>query len=293
MPTDVFGVEMLYPTKAGGNTWFSTAWSSNGSRDVDQNEYDPFDSRLGSTSAVLRINGDGTARSCPSDLPDETGQRTWVVGDNGGYSGWKNTEMTVYIKIVGACPQIHLRSRSNHFGVNNEPYGNISCALGEANCGFGAYLVKWENNTAATDYVMTEVEPMHPFYKRALDKHAITDIPDNTWIGYKQVTYDLCNMVKVEGYILRDVSNQNWVKDTEYIFRGEDVPDVAGHPSDQPCISACLGLGDNVAANLTKNTVWQNPGKWCWIRLEALVAGEISNVDLKYFSVREISLPYT
>jgi hypothetical protein len=286
MAVDKYGIKKICASKDGGRSWYSDAWSKGPVRVVGQNEFDPVDPKLGMTAAELTINGDGTATVAKDVAPgDYSGGRVFVSGP------WKNTEMTAYIRLRGNCPQIHLRSRSNHHGVQSLPYGHpVVITPHDTSPGWGNYLVKWENNSSPPDYVMIEVEPFHPVYKRELDKHTITDIPSNTWLGFKQITRNIVNSrkVRVEGYINRDISSQsNWVKDTAFTFTGDNVDVVTTGFED--VIEYCLDKGDRVSGDVGRYTVWRHFGKWCWLRFEGLANPGISNIDIKYFSIREIN----
>jgi hypothetical protein len=289
MANDKFGVKKICVSKDRGRSWYSDAWSKP-TRVIGQNEFDPYDSRFGMTSSELTVNGDGTATVAKDVAPgDYTGGRVFVSGP------WKNTEMTVYVRLRGDCPQIHLRSRSNHHGCQGLPYGHpVVAGPDDTSPGWGNYLVKWENNTPNPDKVMVEVEVFHPVYKRALDRHDIDPIPQDTWLGFKQITRNIVNSrkVRVEGYINRDVSSQsNWVKDTSYTFTGENVDvDPTGH---EAAVEYCLDKGDRVSGDLDRYTVWRDFGKWCWLRFEGLSNPGISNIDLKFFSIREINYSLT
>jgi hypothetical protein len=280
MATDRFGVKQLYSSLDNGRKWDSVSWNNKKTRTVTPNKYDPYDSELGVCSGNIKINGKGTATIAPKTSTLTRGQRTYISGP------WRNTEMTVYVKVRGQCPSFQMRSRSNHDGCQGQPYGFPVQVDGQSvSCGFGNYLVKWSDNN--DNKVMCEVEPFHSIYKRALNKHDSVQPPLNIWTGYKQVTGDYgTDKVKVEGYILRDVANQEgWFKDVEYLFDGTNANiDMTGK---EGLIEYCRNSGDKVSGDVNKNTVWRNSGKWCWLRFEGLDRG-IWDIDLKYFSVREI-----
>jgi hypothetical protein len=279
MAPDKCDIKELYPSLEGGKKWYSTVWGNNLTRIITPNKFDPYDDKLGVCSGNLRINGDGTATVAPKTDKLTRGQRTYISGP------WRNTEMTVYVRVRGHCPSFQMRSRSNHDGCQGLPYGFPVHIEGQSvSCGFGGYLVKWSDNN--DNKVMCEVELFHSIYKRALNKHDSLQPPLNIWTGYKQVTCDYgSDKVKLEGYILHNVENQNWVKDVEYLFDDKNADiEMTGKES---LIEYCRNRGDKVSGDVNRNTVWRHSGKWCWLRFEGLDRG-IWDTDLKYFSVREI-----
>jgi len=275
MTLDKFGIVELYPTT--GSEWYSTAWYNGHARTVIPDRFDPYDSKLGVTSSNLRIHGNGEATASPRIVSQ--GHRVYVKGK------WHNTETTIFAKVRGTCPSLQIRSRSNHHGPQKLPYGvatgvpNGSSTI--SSCGFGNYLVKWSQH--GDNMVSVELEGIHNLYRRKLNRHSSIQPPKNQWTGYKQVTRDYGNNIKVEGWILRNVFNQStWFKDIEFVFDGYNATiDITGKSK---ILAYCADKGDKISGNLNCNQIWHGYGLWSWVRLE----GDIKDVDLKYYSVREI-----
>lgn len=282
---DVFGILMFYPTKPGGRQWLSTLWNNGHPRTLSTNTFDPDDSSLGfhlgspSPTRTFVINGDGTA-TMPETMGDADSRRIFINGPS-----WLNTEMTVYSRWRTAIwKSFQLRSRSNHHGTQDLPFGHD--AANDISCGFGNYLVKWSE--AGDNTVSTEVEVIHDLYKRHLAENSYVVPSINVWTGHKQITRTVGNTVVVQGFMNYDIANQSsWIKQTEFVFDGTNITiDTTGHELN---VSTCLDTGDPLyvtpaaVADLNGNTLWKNSGKWSWIRING---GD--DIDLKFWSVREI-----
>lgn len=269
---DTFGILKIYPTKAAGLEWFSTLWNNGNTRSLAIDEFDPDDARMGyhrgSGSATMDIDGAGVA----SFNTSSSSHRVFIDGP------WTNTEMTVYFRSRNTYSSFQMRSRNNHHGVQDLPYG-LESTSPEISCGFGSYEAIWLPNQNKAGM---EVEVIHDLYVRELAQVTSAKPPNNTWNGYKQVTRTVEGKVIVTSYINRNVADQTaWTKETEMIYDGTNVHvDPTGHEIN---VSTCIGLGDNVASDLDANTLWLNPGKWCWLRMN-----DADDLDLKFFSVREI-----
>jgi len=273
MPLDQFGILMKCKTKSGGNTWYSTAWNNGISRDLGDGITDPYDPYFkytnGNPDMPLEIDGTGGAKM-ESTAGPVSHTRMWVN------KTWLNTEMTVYVKRIGTCDNIGLRSRSKH---QQE---------GDANCLWGGYIVNW--NTL-DGYSRPEVEITHPVYDRGLPSTSFTGkaIPTDRYVGFKQVTRTAGNKVLVKGYSNYtstanlspgSQSQKDWVKNAEYVFDGTNSTGV----SDDPTVFATCGVtGDNLLGDLTANTLWLNSGTSCWLRIN-----NTTGFRLRWFSVREI-----
>jgi hypothetical protein len=275
---DIFGIAKMFKTKTGGREWFSTLWANGHPRTLATNTFDPDDANLGyhignpSPTRTFVINGDGTATMPETMGPTDT-QRIFINGP------WLNTEITVYARFrTTSWQSFQLRSRSNHHGTQSLPYGYDSS--NDISCGFGNYLSKWSE--AGDTKTSTEVEVIHDLYKRHLDEHDFTLPLINVWTGYKQITRTIGNTVNVQGWINYSLDHQNaWTKTTEFTFDGTNVTiDPTGHELN---VTNCLNAGDKISGSLNANTLWLNPGKWSWIRING---GD--DVDLQFFSVREI-----
>jgi len=275
---DKFGIKEIYPTKENGLEWFAD-WDRD--RIISRNSFDPYDTRFGLANGASLIIGEGNARIRAFN----SSHRLYVKGP------WLNTEQTIYIRINsdGAASSIQLRSRSNHYGIKKLPYTDVGYVAKPdggreiMTCGFGNYLVKWGEKQL--DIVSIELEIIHGLYRRHLQDKPFV-IAKDKYIGFKTVTKTVQNgQVKLEGYNNLDVSSQsNWKKTIEFLFDGNNaaVTDatLAKH---QPYLDYCKDKGDKLSGDLNNHQIWNKPSYWNWIRIN-----NAENIDLKYYSVREI-----
>jgi hypothetical protein len=288
---DQFGITELYPTTGGGLEWFSN-WQSGvgGPRYITNQTYDSTDADFG--ALVGQTNTGKLLVRCGECRIKELGEyRLFVDGP------WTNTEMTIYAKIKDSTTSsIQLRSRSNHFAVGYEPYSstvvfvspNPQGVADYMSCGFGNYFVRWGQSTNPLSFVDVDIEIIHELYGLGHAKVDPYNIPNDEWIGYKQVTRTLANgHVKVEGYNNMNADKTTWTLATEFEFDGSNAALDAGTLSFwNSFTSYCTGKGDNLCPDVNSHQLFEGPGKWCWVRINGA-----SKVDLKYFSVREI-VPY-
>jgi hypothetical protein len=267
MAVDKFGVKQFYPTVSGGLEWFAD-WDK--ARIVRGDEMDPNDQRLSYIYRNLYI-GDGEAK-----IKEYGGShRIFVKGP------WTNTEMTVYVKIIGKANSVQLRSRSNHHGPQDLPYGCFQPSGPKGpkiSSGFGNYEVAW---LIPEKHVRCELEIMHDLYRRDLNVKRCS-IPRDTYIGYKTITRTKDgNKVLLEAYNLEDTSDQDWRKSTEFLFDGTNA--YVNPAKYQNNIDYCKDKGDKISGELNKYQVWLKPGYWNWLRFN-----QAENIYIKYFSIREI-----
>lgn len=273
MTNDKFGIKKIYPTKSGGLEWFCN-WSKN--RTITKGNFDTLDSRFGiDKGSDLKIE-DNKAKI----RGFSSARRFYVKGP------WLNTEQTIYIRVRddGKASSIQLRSRSNHHGTDNLPYPDTGIGSNGdiISCGFGNYLVKWGEKQL--DFVSIELEIIHALYRRhLLDKPFV--IPKGKFIGFKTVTRNIdVNKIKLEAYNNMDTTGQNWTKTIEYTFDGTNAP-VTDETlvKNKQWTDFCINRGDKISADLNNHQIWNKPSYWNWIRIN-----NSDNVDLKYYSVREI-----
>lgn len=276
---DKFGIKKFYATKENGLEWFAN-WEND--RTVERNSFDPYDYRFGLANGTGLIIGGGKARIRAFNAS----HRLFVKGP------WLNTEQTAYIRVNnngGKATSIQLRSRSNHHGTQYFPYADVGnlpepdgCS-GRNTCGFGGYIVKW--GETQLDFVSVELEIIHALYRRHLIDIPFT-IPKDKYIGFKTVTRTLQNgQVKLEGYNNLDVSSQsNWKKTIEFLFDGTNAAVTDSTLEEHECwLDFCKDEGDKISADLNNHQIWNKPSYWNWIRIN-----NAKNIDLKYYSVREI-----
>ena len=283
MAVDRFNVRKIYPTKEGARVWYSN-WQT--TRRVQTNDFDPHNPSFGVTCANhsqdrgLYIGG-GVAKW----KKRENSPRMWVKGY------WLNTEQTIYVKVNTNASSIQLRSRSNHHGPDKLPYRQMQIdpvtGSDSISCGFGGYVIKWGEDQL--DFCSIELEYLHGLYKRHIVDVDI-DIPKGKWIGFKGVTRNVENntKMKLEGWTnLNPFYQANWKKTIEFTFDGTNAPATQSTlDSHTDEISLCTGKRDNIAPNINASThqFYNKPAYWNWVRIN-----DAENVDMKYYSIREIT----
>jgi len=274
MVLDKYGILVKNKTKSGGLEWFADAWNNGHSRNLNDGDVDPYDSKFkyttGSPEFPITIDGAGLVK-LRATTP-MTSVRFWVTGP------WTNTEMTIYVKRVAVCANMQMRSRSKHSQSDSE------------NCLWGNYDTNWNIDDGN---VKSEVEVTHPVYARTVNQNPFVGktIPTDRYVGFKQVTRTVTNSkVLVKGYSnyssTQDSSPGNqaqsdWHKDIEYTYDGTNATAVSDDPN---IFSFCGTSGDNLLGNLTANTLWLSAGNYCWVRIN-----NATQFNLRWFSVREIN----
>lgn len=270
MTLDIFGVDQLYPTV--GREWFSTKWNNSIQRSLSECKVDPYDSNFeysngdpDDTKFIIKGNGQSYVSA------KNTSHRFYVKGP------WCNTEQTIYARFRNVARDIQLHSRSSH---------KLGGAFNIPDCKFSGYHVIWDRDKKTA---MVECECLTSIIARGLISKPIPAIPLNKWIGFKQITRTLLSkdFVKVEGYMLTDVSTQNWAKSVEYIFDGTNTDFTVLHDRNDKYYNAyiaCKNKGNPPAIDLIKYSAWVQPETMCWIR-----CNDADDIDFKFYSVREIS----
>lgn len=211
MTNDKFGIKMLYPTLTGGRVWYSK-WNNNNPRSWE-NTKDPDDSEFftGNGTGTYNCAGDGILK-IGGDYPRMHIMRS----DKTGY--WHDVEVTVYGQRKSSLGEdwggIMAYTRTNHYIDTNtcdtRGYGGRFKYSGE---------IDFEK----------EIRHSGPYC------HAIAQsgtywtggMPQNIWIGYKFVTYDLTDgNVKLELYIDETDGKDggSWVKIREWTDKGDYNP---------------------------------------------------------------------
>jgi hypothetical protein len=211
------GVKMIYPTVAGGETWFF-------------NPTNPNDGQFDRNGAEISKNSDGTSwnlkpgttrmlaftksSGLPSDevrssLPTYDYSRLAQTGYFYKPSDWKNMEITIYVKVLSASgggDEISLVSRSVRHSTNVHE-----------GCGGSSY----HNNIDFTNGKFKfKKEMWHVNYDIKPYSGITIGSTMNKWIGFKGVVYNLPDgSVKLESYVDKN-NNNNWEKATEFVDKG-------------------------------------------------------------------------
>ena len=176
--TDIFGVEMIYPTKEGGQEWYVN---------MQEPRSDSFFRNLGNLD-LLNI-GDSWHISA-----DQVRMEAWSEEDE----KWLNVEVTAYARLEsGSNELLQLYSRGGHHTDRDQ-------------CEGSAYKARlYGNGVAAWNKEIT-----HPAYAGNRGEIQVTDTPlDGRWVGFKAVIYnfeeDAETYVRLESYIDDDVTDSD------------------------------------------------------------------------------------
>jgi hypothetical protein len=209
--TDKFGIQMLYPTLSGGMEWYSK-WDNGIARSWGYAK-DPSDSWFSSShgSATFSTTGDGILKISGSTP-------RMYVQDPQLLNQWKNVEVTMYFMRVSdsnvAWSGMEAVARSNH-GTTNQPETSYLCDTR----GIDARMrddghIDFEKETSHPNSVTVSNKPMWS-----------GGLPQNTWIGYKLVVYDLPDgNVKLQLWMdaTDGLNGGTWIKLNEFIDTGSN-----------------------------------------------------------------------
>jgi hypothetical protein len=216
------GVQMIYPTVAGGETWFF-------------NPDNPVDGQFDSNGADISKNSDGSWHLKPGTTRmDVFTKSAGLLSDNQrsnlatydyptlaqtGYwykpTDWKNVEETGYFKVS---------STSSGDGISFVSRSVRHSTASHEGCGGSSY----HNNIRFDGTFQYKKEMWHVNYDiLSPTKNSIGSIM-NKWVGFKGVVYNLPDgTVKLESYVDKD-NNNHWQKVQELTDSGHWGDDM-GH----------------------------------------------------------------
>jgi hypothetical protein len=270
---DKFAIKEIYPTKTGGEEWFMN---------IDDPGNDPRIGGEGPSTTFVQQNDDGswkvqntevrygalTSSGYHPDLISTLDQQALAAK---GYiqspNDWKNVEMTGYFKVnsfteatQNGPPHIELVARG---GRNTHDIGTIDGLSRQCEA------TTYHSNTYLDGRVKFEKDLEHiiGYTKGDPEKqHAISPLLGR-WIGIKAVFYNLPDgSVKLEQWIDEN-SDNHWHRVFQYT---DDGNWGGGNPN-------CGGPDDEVIT-------WGGP-------IAVFRWDNIDDMDVKYFSVREIQPP--
>ena len=232
------GVQMIYPTVAGGETWFF-------------NPDNPVDGQFDSNGAEISKNSDGSWHLKPGTTRmDVFTKSAGLLSDNQrsnlatydyptlaqtGYwykpTDWKNVEETGYFKVS---------STSSGDGISFVSRSVRHSTASHEGCGGSSY----HNNIRFDGTFQYKKEMWHVNYDiLPPTKNSIGSIM-NKWVGFKGVVYNLPDgTVKLESYVDKD-NNNHWQKVEELIDSGHWGDDMGHCNAKTPGVCDNLGITD-------------------------------------------------
>jgi hypothetical protein len=217
------GVKMIYPTLAGGETWFFNPTNPNDGQfdrngaEISKNSDGSWKLKPGTTRMLAFTKSSGLpSDEVRSSLPTYDYSRLAQTGYFYKPTDWKNMEITIYVKVLSASgggDEISLVSRSVRHSSNVQE-----------GCGGSSY----HNNIDFTNGKFKfKKEMWHVNYDIKPYSGISVGSTMNKWIGFKGIVYNLPDgSVKLESYIDKD-NNNNWQKATEFIDKGNWGDDMS------------------------------------------------------------------
>ena len=186
---DVFGIEQLYPSAAGGTEWTSEHWTGE-AYDIDSrtDDRDPLGISGMRGTGTLEVDGNGEL------IMGGSQPRIYIYPSPAG--PWRDVEVTVYYQRVADAGTAYA---GLVIGARSGPEGH-----GDTPCDAHTYYSRLRND-GATDFEK-ELKHSPSSTKSRVDPDGVWppdgEVPFDTWIGYKFVIYNLPpgEGVKLETY---------------------------------------------------------------------------------------------
>ncbi len=229
--TTPFGIRQIYPSKPGGDFWYSTTWGNGNARivpiDCGTDPAAPELHHRSNSGSVCSIDGEGVMRL-------STGGRVGIFGT------WQNVEMTVYIKAPPAMASFgisHLQPKTEHYCLN-------ATFTGDDNDLFGGYIVYVDYNDKAVYFKKEESHNIG--YSPRVNQKPQSLVADQ-WYGFRMAAYTVGSYVKMECYVdeTDGLNGGDWKLLTEWLDKGNELIDgVAYAPHTEVVREAAIRTDD-------------------------------------------------
>jgi hypothetical protein len=251
---DAFGVELLRPTKTGGEQWFGTGDLRADPRFDPQNTITPNgDGSWKMTSTKVRMQVSTSEGYKPSAITTQDRNTLAARGYMQSAKDWKNVEMTGYFKLNAA----------NDWADNIDLYARGGRHTDSSPCEGSSY----KGQLTFDGKVRWAKESWHVSYD--FWSYATGTSPRGRWIGFKAIQHNVESGgktgVKLELYIDQDADGRGFQKVYETTDLGDRFGD-AGY---------CGGAAGAMAIT------WGGP-------LAVFRWDSATDMDFKWLSVREI-----
>jgi F5/8 type C domain len=259
--TDPFGIQKIYPTKAGGEEWFMDMTDGQDPRSKPPSLEKNSDGSFKVTSSKVRYGVFTSSGYDPEIIKSLDQADLEQKGFMQSTNDWKNFEMTGYVKV-----------NSGDSGENFAWYGRGGRHTGSGNPD-GCEGTAYKGDLFYDGRVRFAKEQWHVSYVFTDHKNPMSSIEDK-WVGFKTMMWNMIQngktVVKMEIWVDKNEDgkqNGPWVKVDENIDNG-------GWGSEG---GECGGKADQILT-------WGGPvATFRW--------DGATDVDIKNFSVREIRPP--
>jgi hypothetical protein len=259
--TDPFGIQKIYPTKAGGEEWFMDMTDGQDPRSKPPSLEKNSDGSFKVTSSKVRYGVFTSSGYDPEIIKSLDQADLEQKGFMQSTNDWKNFEMTGYVKV-----------NSGDSGENFAWYGRGGRHTGSGNPD-GCEGTAYKGDLFYDGRVRFAKEQWHVSYVFTDHKNPMSSIEDK-WVGFKTMMWNMIQngktVVKMEIWVDKNEDgkqNGPWVKVDENIDNG-------GWGSEG---GECGGKADQIVT-------WGGPvATFRW--------DGATDVDIKNFSVREIRPP--
>jgi hypothetical protein len=252
---DKFGVQMKYATKSGGEQWFM-----NMNDPSSDSRFDPQTTLTKNADGSWKVRSDKvrmlvfTSTGYNQDEIETYNQKALATkGYMQSSNDWKNVEITGYVKLNSGSEDTF-----SWYARGGRHTEGVPCE--------GTAYKSWLHYDGGTEFAKEQVHP----YTSSTSEKSVTESLTGKWIGFKFVMYnfqrDGMTAVKLETWLDPD-NDKDFVKVNEEIDSGD-----WGDDGDE-----CQGSPDQIIS-------WGGPiAHFRWDNAD--------NVDIKWFSVREIKPP--